>query len=39
MVADEFGDTHPQEWTKQVLMTSEEATESYMVEITAASLF
>jgi len=33
--ADEFPDNHPREWTKQALITSEEATEMYMVEVTA----
>jgi len=35
--ADKFGDELPQESMKQALMTSEEVTESYMVEITADS--
>jgi len=33
--ADEFPDKYPQEWTKQVLITLEEATEVYMIEVTA----
>jgi len=33
--ADEFPDMRPWEWTKQALITLEEATEAYMVEITA----
>ena len=33
--ADEFPDKHPHEWTKQALITLEEATEGYMVEVTA----
>jgi len=33
--ADEFPDEHPREWTKQALITLEEATEAYMVEVTA----
>ena len=37
MFADEFGDEHPRQWTKQVLKTFEKATESYMVEVTAES--
>ena len=28
--ADEFPDKHPREWTKQALITSEEAKEAYM---------
>jgi len=32
---DEFADKHPREWTKQALVTLEEATEAYMVEVTA----
>jgi hypothetical protein len=35
MFTDEFPDKHPREWTKQVLITLEEATEAYMVEVTA----
>jgi len=31
----EFPDKHPHEWTKQALITLEEATEAYMVEATA----
>jgi len=33
--ADEFLDKHPHDWTKQALITLEEATEAYMVEVTA----
>jgi len=33
--ADNFPDKHPSEWTKQALITLEEATEEYMVEVTA----
>jgi len=33
--ADELPDKHPREWKKQVLLTLEEATEAYMVEVTA----
>jgi len=33
--ADEFPDKSPSEWTKQALITLEEATEAYMVEVTA----
>jgi len=33
--ADEFADKHPREWMKQALITFEEATEAYMVEVTA----
>jgi len=33
--ADEFADQHPREWTKQALVTLEEATEADMVEVTA----
>ena len=33
--ADEFPDKHHREWTKQSLITLEEATEAYMVEVTA----
>jgi len=32
---DEFPDKHPHEWTKLTLITSEEATDAYMVEVTA----
>jgi len=32
---DEFPDKIPHEWTKQALNTLEEATEVYMVEVTA----
>jgi len=35
IVADDFSDKHPREWTKQALITLEEATEAYMVEVTA----
>jgi hypothetical protein len=33
--ADEFPDKCPCEWTKQALITVEEVTEAYMVEVTA----
>jgi hypothetical protein len=33
--ADEFPDKRPCEWTKQALISLEEATEGYMVEVTA----
>jgi len=33
--ADKFPNKHPSEWTKQALITLEEATEAYMVEATA----
>jgi hypothetical protein len=33
--ADEFPDKRPCEWTKQAVITLEEATEAYMVEVTA----
>ena len=33
--ADEFPDEHHREWTKQAVVTLEEATEAYMVEVTA----
>ena len=33
--SDEFADKHPREWTKQSSITVEEATEAYMVEVTA----
>jgi len=33
--ADAFPDKHPREWTKQTLITLEEDTEAYMVEVTA----
>jgi len=33
--ADEFFDKHPCEWTMQALITLEEATEVYMVEVIA----
>jgi len=35
MFLDEFPDKHPREWTKQALITPEEAIEAYMVEVTA----
>jgi len=35
--ADEFCDKHSREWTKQALITLEEATEAYMVEVIAES--
>jgi hypothetical protein len=31
--ADEFPDKRPQEWMKQALVTLEEDTEAYMVEV------
>jgi hypothetical protein len=31
----EFPDKRPREWTKQALITLEEATKAYMVEVTA----
>jgi len=34
---DEFRDKHPSEWTKQALITLEEATETYMVQAIAES--
>jgi len=34
ILADEFPDKHPREWTKQALITLEEATEAYIVEVT-----
>jgi len=37
--ADEFHDKGPREWTKQALKTFDEATESYMSEVIAASFF
>jgi len=37
IVADEFRDNHPCEWTKQALISLEEATEVYMVEVFAES--
>jgi len=33
--ADKFPDKRPCEWTKQALITLQEATEAYMVEVTA----
>jgi len=35
IVADEFRDKGPREWTTQALNTLEEATELYMVEVIA----
>jgi len=35
ILADEFRDKHPREWTKQALITLEKATEAYMVKVTA----
>ena len=32
--ADQFPYKHPREWTKQVSITLEEATEAYMIEVT-----
>jgi len=34
---DAFRDKGPREWTKQALITFEETTEAYMVEVIAAS--
>jgi hypothetical protein len=33
--SDRFPDKYPGEWIKQALITLEEATEAYMVEVTA----
>jgi hypothetical protein len=33
--ADELPDKHSQEWTKQALITLKEATEAYMLQVTA----
>ena len=33
--ADQFPDKRPREWTKQALITLEETTEAYVVEVTA----
>jgi hypothetical protein len=33
--ADEFSTKHPRGWAKQTLITLEEATEAYMVEVSA----
>jgi hypothetical protein len=33
--ADEFPDKRPHEWMKQALITLEEDTEAYMVEVAA----
>jgi len=35
ILADEFADKHPCEWTKQVSITLEEAMDAFMVEVTA----
>ena len=35
MLADELPDKRPREWTKHALITLEEATEVYMVKVTA----
>jgi len=35
IIADECPDKRPREWSKQALITLEEATEAYMVEVTA----
>jgi hypothetical protein len=35
LFADAFPDKHPREWTKQALITLEEATKAYTVEVTA----
>jgi len=37
LLAEEFGNKHPRQWTKHALITLEEGTEAYMVEIIAAS--
>jgi hypothetical protein len=37
IVADEFPEKHPREWTKQALITLEEATAAYLVKAIAAS--
>jgi len=37
IVADESPDKHPHEWTKQTLISLEEAMEAYTVEVIAAS--
>jgi hypothetical protein len=37
VLADEFPDKHPREWTERALITFEEAMEGYMVEVLAAS--
>jgi len=33
---EEFAEKHPREWTKQALITLEEATKAYMIEVIAA---
>jgi len=33
--ADEFPNKHPLQWTKKAIIALEEATEAYMVEVTA----
>jgi len=35
--SDKFPDKHPHEWTKGGLITLEEATEAYIVEVIAVS--
>jgi hypothetical protein len=35
MFAGEFRDKRPREWTKPAVITLEEATEAYMVEVIA----
>jgi len=35
ILAHEFPDKRPRDWTKQALITSEEATEAYMLEVKA----
>jgi hypothetical protein len=35
MFTDEIPDKHPREWTKQAVITLQDATEAYMVEVTA----
>jgi hypothetical protein len=37
--ADKYGDKHPQQWMKEALITLEEATEAYMVEVIGKSHF
>jgi hypothetical protein len=39
ILADEFRDKGPRVWTKQPVMTLEETTESYMVDVIAEALF
>ena len=37
ILADEFPDKHPCEWTKEALIALKEAKEAYMVEVIAES--